>query len=174
MNQGINPEAPAGSVSRTVTIGVHVLSAWALLNILPALAALVLLALGQHAPGLRMLFAVEEIAVVEARALATVDGLAVLANTLIVVYCGTIFFLLRRCLLRGQRWSFFVLAGGLLAIQIAGYVLDHSFFRGQNLWLLNLSSLILLAGFGLCARGLFTVPLAVVGDGTGRPSPRGG
>jgi hypothetical protein len=133
-------------------IGANVLSAWCLLNVIPGLGSLIFILLGKHAPALRMLFAADEIGALDGRALAATDGIAVLLNSIIVVYSGTAFFVVRRCLLTGQRWSFIVLAAGVSVLQVAGYVSDH-FFQGKNILALNISSLILLVGFGLCAWG---------------------
>ena len=58
----------------------------------------------------------DEVAGIEARALATVDGLAILLNTLIVVYCASLFMVVRRAL-----WT---VAGEALALQLAGYIAD--------------------------------------------------
>jgi hypothetical protein len=135
--------------------GAMILSIWCLLNILPGVGSLLFIFLGNHAPALRMLFTVEEIRTLDARALAVADGLAILVNTLIAVYCGLVFHVIRKCLLKRERWSFFVLAAGILILQAAGYISDR-FFLGKNFLVLNISSLVLLAGFGLCARELFT------------------
>ena len=135
--------------------GVWVLSIWCLLNILPGLGSLLSIFLGYHAPGLRMLFEVQEISLIEARALATVDALATLLNTLIAVYCASVFVVVRKCLSKGERWSFFVLAGGVVPLQTAGYVSDLVFLGGRNLLALNISSAFLLLGYGLCATELF-------------------
>ena len=135
--------------------GAMILSVWCLLNILPGVGSLLFIFLGNHAPALRMLFTVEEIRTLDARALAVADGLAILLNTLIVVYCGLVFLVIRKCLLKRERWSFFALATGILILQTAGYISDR-FFLGKNFLVLNISSLVLLVGFGLCARELFT------------------
>jgi hypothetical protein len=150
----MNTAVGAFSGSRATKIGANVLSAWCLLNVLPGLGSLVFIFLGNHAPALRMLFAANEIGSLDARALAAIDGLAVLGNTLIVVYFGTAFFVIRRCLFGGQRWSLIVLAVGVSVLQVSGYVTD-GFFHGKNMLALNTSSLILLVGFGLCAWGAF-------------------
>ena len=135
--------------------GAMILSVWCLLNILPGVGSLLFISFGNHAPGLRMQFTVEEIPTLDVRTLATADGLATLLNTLIAVYCASAFFIIRRCLVKGERWSFFVLALGTLSIQIAGYVSDGFFFMGKNTLVLNISSLLLLVGFGLSAAEMF-------------------
>jgi len=135
-------------------IGAMILSGWCLLNILPGVGSLLFIWRGNHAPALRMLLTGEEIRTLDARALAAIDGLAILLNTLIVVYCGLVLLVIRKCLLKRERWSFFVLATGALILQAAGYISDR-LFTGRNFLVLNLSSLILLVGFGLCVHELF-------------------
>jgi hypothetical protein len=98
-----------------------------------------------------MRFASNEISGVESRALAMIDGLATLLNTLIAVYCLTCFFVVRRSLLKRQRWAFFVFAIGALILQAACYLSDRIFFLGKNTLVIHISSLLLLTGFGLCA-----------------------
>ena len=135
--------------------GALILSIWCLLNVLPAAGSLLFIALGNHAPALRMRFQVEEIPELGARTLGIVDGLAILLNTLIAVYCASAFFVIRRCLLKGERWSLIVLASGIFILQIAAHVSDRCFFGGNNALALNISSFLLLIGFGLSAAGIF-------------------
>jgi len=131
------------------------LSAWCWLNVLPAVVSLLFIAQGKHAPGLKMRFAPAEIPGIESRALATVDGLATLLNTLIVVYCITCFFVVRRSLLQRERWSFFAFAIGALVMQSASYLSDSSFFLSKNSLVIHASCLLLVTGFGLCALEIF-------------------
>jgi hypothetical protein len=102
-----------------------------------------------------MLFAADEVRTIEARAVATVDGLAVLANALVVAYCATAFVLVRKCLAQGQRWTFWTLAVGTAALQVASYAADSIFFGRKNLLVTNVSSLLLVVGFALTATALF-------------------
>src|SRR5689334_7836302 len=104
-------------VRRMARLGAHVLSFWFLVSSLPGLGSLAWILLGKHAPALRMLFESQAIEGLDARALAAIDGVALLANTLIVVYCASSLFIIRRCLLRRDRGSFLVLAGGALGVQ---------------------------------------------------------
>jgi hypothetical protein len=135
--------------------GALVLSAWCWLNVLPAVASLLFIAQGKHAPGLKMLFTSEEVSGIENRALAMVDGLAVLLNTLIAVYCVSCFFVVRMAILKCQRWAFFVFVIGALILQAVCYLSDRSFFLGKNTLVIHLSSLLLLIGFGLCGIEIF-------------------
>ncbi|HEY3755916.1 MAG TPA: hypothetical protein VGL42_07185 [Opitutaceae bacterium] len=109
----------------------------------------------KHAPGLMMRFKPAEIPGIENRALAMIDGLGLLLNTLIAVYCVTCYFVIRRCLARRQRWAFFLLAIGALLIQAACYLADGNFFLNKNTLVLHASSILLATGFILCAIEIF-------------------
>lgn len=134
--------------------GTIVLSVWCFLNALPGCFSLVILALGKHAPGLRMLFTEDEITRIEPKALATIDGLALIANTLISVVCLLILCIALKCLRAGQRWALHVLLAACASLQIASYLSDALYFRGQNLLAVNVSSAVLLVAFCLCAAGI--------------------
>ncbi len=134
--------------------GSWILQAWCVINAIPGLACLVFIALGHHAPGARMLFTPDEIPGIEARALATIDGLAVLGNALIVGVCGLSLMLIRRALAKKERWAFNTLLLSLLFIQAMGYWSD-AHFGFKNLIALNVSSAWLALGLGMCAREVF-------------------
>jgi uncharacterized membrane protein YjjP (DUF1212 family) len=102
-----------------------------------------------------MRFKPAEVPGIENRALAMIDGLGMLLNTLIAVYCVTCFFVIRESLARGQRWSFFALSIGALLIQAACYLADRSFLLSKNTLLIHASSLLLVTGFLLCAKEIF-------------------
>src|SRR6185312_17300372 len=102
------------------------------LNGLPGVGSLLYLVTGRHAPGLMMRFTAAEIPGIEARALATIDGLAVIANTLIAVYCATALLIVRSALARGERWALWALAGGAFALQLASYAVDALYFENKN------------------------------------------
>lgn len=138
--------------------GALILSVWCWLNVLPAVASLVSIASGKHAPGLSMRFAPEEIPAIESRALAMVDGLATLLNALIAVYCITCFVVVRKSLLKAERWSLVTFAIGALIIQVACYASDRLFFLSKNALVIHASSLVLLTGFILCVMGIQKKP----------------
>jgi hypothetical protein len=55
-----------------------------------------------------MLFTGEDIRRLDARALAAIDGVAILLNTLIVVYCGLVLLVIRKvCSKESDGLSFF-------------------------------------------------------------------
>jgi len=153
--------------------GVLVLSAWCLLNMVTGVGSLVFIFLGRHAPALQYLFTAEQVAAMAPGILAATDGVATLANTLIVVYCATALALVRRSLPKEEPWALVVLALGLLVVQVAGYVTDHAFFLGKNLLALHGSSLVILVGLGLCARGVFLRRRIPTSQAQRNETPRG-
>lgn len=155
-----DPIAPLDGITFAEPASVHpklvstVLLIWCGLNALPGTGSLLFILLGHHAPAFRMLFSADEVSALDSRVLATTDGIAIIANTLIVVFCATAFVVIRRCLLGKQTWSFVVLSSGAAALQVAGYVSD-GFFRRQNTWVLRSSTAVLVIGFALSGCGLF-------------------
>ena len=139
--------------------GSQILAAWCLVNCLPGIASLIFILTGRHAPGLRMRFSAADVTGIEPSALATVDGLAVIANTLIAVYCVSAFFIVWNALRKGQQWALWVLMAGTASVQVAGYAADMAYFFGQNLLVLNISSLWLVVGFSFCVRDLKKRPV---------------
>ena len=133
-------------------LGTRILQAWCFLNALPGVACLVAIALGRHAPGLRMHFGEEEIALIESRALRTIDGIAVIGNSLIVVVCLLMAVIAQKGLLRRQTWALPTLAGSAVLIQLAAIGSD-SFFGFQNLIAIAISSALLIVELTISARG---------------------
>lgn len=134
--------------------GSLILSVWFLINALPGVGALLFIAVGKHAPAFQFLFNPEEISTLDARVIKTTDGVAIIANALIVCYCISSWFIVRRCLAKNEKWAFYVLALGIAIVQAASYWSDIN-FSGKNFLVINFSSIIFLLGLGLCGRELF-------------------
>jgi|GEM_PF-2815740 len=139
---------------RATPIGITILSIWCVLNLLPGLGSVAFIALGHHAPALRYLIPVGEIATLDPRALAAIDGIALIANTLIAVHCALALMVVRRALARGERWALVVLVAGFATLQLASYLSDRVYFGGKNAIAVHASSVILVLGLGMCVRGL--------------------
>ena len=133
--------------------GIQVLTLWCILNALPGIGSLVYLALGKHAPGLRMLHTDTEIPLIEPRTLATVDGLAVIANTLIAVYCLTALMIVRKALARHDHWALPTLWFGHIGVQLAAIVSDFTYFGGKNVLPILVSSGLGFGGLVMCTIG---------------------
>ena len=130
--------------------GILILQVWCIVNMFPAVFSLFYIAAGKHAPALQMTHSNQEIGNLSAKVLATIDGLGIMANALIIAYCASSFFIVSWIRQTKKASYLAVFAASVLLVQIAGYVSDWLFYEGQNLYLLHLSSLILLAGIMLC------------------------
>jgi hypothetical protein len=125
-------------------LGCIVLSVWTGFQLLLALGIVIAMTvLGHHAPALTILFLPNE--PIETRALATIDSLAILGNSLIVAYCAAILVMTWAGVRRGVRWAFFAVAGSLLFVQFAGFTSDVP-LGGRDLKLNLVSTALLLAG----------------------------
>ena len=130
--------------------GTLVLQVWCVANIFPAVFSLFYIAVGKHAPALQMTHSDQEIVNLSAKVLATIDGLGVMVNTLILVYCISSFFIIFQIKQTKKASYLAIFVVSVSLVQIAGYVSDWLFYEGQNVYLLHLSSLILLVGIMLC------------------------
>ena len=136
-------------------LGTILLSLWTGLNLALALGILFLmLFMGQNAPCLLILYGDTQGAGMDPRALATINGLAVLLNACAAAICGLSLSIIWVALRRASRWAFWSLMTCLGFLQAAGFASD-AFFQHKNLIANICSSLLLLAGIGFAAVGVF-------------------
>jgi hypothetical protein len=136
-------------------VGKILLSLWTGLNLALALGILfMMLVMGRNAPCLLVLFGDTQAAGMDPRALATINGLAVLFNACAAAVCGLSLAVMWIALRRGWRWAFWSLTVSLGFLQAAGFASD-SFFQHKD-FIANVgSSMLLLAGIGFTAAGVF-------------------
>ncbi|MEO5969925.1 MAG: hypothetical protein ABIQ95_08355, partial [Bdellovibrionia bacterium] len=72
--------------------GIFILSGWFLFNALPGVGSLLYILMGRHAPAFQYLFRQEELAALDSKFINTTDGVAIIANVVIVSYCFSSFF----------------------------------------------------------------------------------
>ena len=134
------------------------LSLWTGLNLVLALGILFLMLLmGRNAPCLIILYGDTQGTGIDPRALATINGLAVLFNACAAAICGLSLSVIWMALRRASRWAFWSLTICLGFLQAAGFASD-AFLQNKNL-LANIgSSLLLLSGIGSAAVGIFRKP----------------
>lgn len=137
--------------------GANLLSVWCVLNIVPCIGALIYLSLGKNAPAFQMLFEEAEVALLDPRAIATTNGLAIILNTLVISFSVLAFFVIRWSLMKYETWAYYTLAAVIGGLQVSGYVADVQ-FQNQNFMILNISSLVLVVGFSLCGVSLLKGP----------------
>jgi hypothetical protein len=119
---------------------------------LPALASLVNIAMGRHAPAMIMHFMPGEALLLDPRAVSTIDGLGTVLNGLILTYCLLAYHVVQKCIASRQTWALRIFIMGIMILQISGYASDQ-FFDGKNMLFLHFSSLILIVGLGFCFWG---------------------
>ena len=135
--------------------GAIFLSIWSGLNLLLALGIVIaILLLNENAPALYMLFSKPEIQLIESRALATINSLAVFLNTGIAAYCALSLVVIWANLMKNEIWAFRGLLASSIFIQIGGYVSD-SFLGGNNFIAITVGVVILSVGFGLSGYAIF-------------------
>jgi hypothetical protein len=124
--------------------GTVLLSLWAGLNALVALAVTVSTLLQRPPPALALMLSDAEIHVVDPRVLAVVQAQAAIANPLIIAVCALALFL---AWTRPPRW-WPALAATLLPVQAFGFISD-AFLGGHNLVANLVSTLLLVLGLSL-------------------------
>ena len=135
--------------------GAILLSLWTGFNLVLALSILfMVLVLGKNAPCLLILYDDIRAVGIDPRALATINGLAIVFNGCAAAICALSLAVIWVPLVRGATWAFWALAGSLLFLQAGGFASD-SFFAHKNLVANVVSSSLLLLGFAAAAGGIF-------------------
>jgi len=140
-----NPMLRAGAIFLTL---------WAGFNLVLALCILfAIIVLGKNAPALTILYGDTQAIGMDARALATINALAVILNACVAALCGLSLAIIWRAIIRKVRWAFWSLSTCLIFLQIAGFASD-SFLQHKDLVANSASSLCLLAGVTFAAIGV--------------------
>jgi hypothetical protein len=135
--------------------GAILLSLWTGFNLILALGILfMLLALGKNAPCLLILYDDTRAVGMDPRALATINGLAVVFNACAAAICALSLAVIWLALIKREVWAFGALAGSLFFLQATGFASD-SFFANKNLVANIISSSLLSLGFAAAAMGIF-------------------
>ncbi|HEY2713657.1 MAG TPA: hypothetical protein VGI60_14175 [Chthoniobacterales bacterium] len=122
------------------------LGIWAGGNLLLAIGIVAaMLLFGTNAPSLFILFSKPEIAALDPKALATINGLAVFANACAAAFCVMALALIWRALCHGEIWCIRLLVACAIPLQGLGFASDI-YFRHKDLPANVISSVILLLG----------------------------
>jgi hypothetical protein len=136
--------------------GVILLTLWTGFNLVLALCILfAMIVLGKNAPALTILYSDTQAVGMDIRALATINGLAVIFNACAAALCGLSLAVIWCALIHKVRWAFWALAACLLFLQTAGFASD-SFFQHKDLVANLASSLCLLVGLTFTAIGVLS------------------
>jgi len=131
--------------------GSIVLSIWSGINFL--LAALILTTLvifNADSPLLVMVFAKPEIAVLDARVIASLNTLTILYNSCSVVVSVLVWTIIRKNLVAGQKWAFWLLLFVIGFVEVMAFIASAPI--GNARWQVNVVlSILYVVGIGLCA-----------------------
>jgi len=134
--------------------GCIAISIWAGINLVLGVGIFFGIAFfGMNAPAFTMLFQpgeVQSLATLDPRAVATVNGVAILANAVIAGYCGLVLAATWLGIAKQVRWTWTTVAATTLFVQLAGFASDR-LFENKNLAANILSTVILVAGLSLTA-----------------------
>jgi hypothetical protein len=135
--------------------GSIVLSIWSGINFF--LAALILTSVvifSANSPLLVMVFERSEIASLDARVIASLNALTILYNSCSVVLSVLVWQLIRRNLLAGERWAFWVLLFVIGFVEVMAFVASAPIANAR--WQVNIiQSALYIVGIGLSGYSLF-------------------
>ncbi len=135
--------------------GSIILSIWSCLNFFPSLYVVAsILFLGKHPPGLYAILDANDIISMNSQMLATVDSIGLFANLSVAALNLLILVVIWKGLIKGIQWTYWALLASCVLSILAGVAADQAVgfaFPEVNL----ISAAIVVAGFVICAIGLF-------------------
>ena len=135
--------------------GSTVLSIWSGITFL--LAALILASVvvfGANSPLLVMVFARSEIASLDAKVIASLNTLTILYNSCSMVLSVLVWLLIRKSLIAGQEWAFWVLLFAIGFVEVMAFIASAPI--GNARWQVNVVlSALYVVGIGLSGYAIF-------------------
>ena len=135
--------------------GSTILSIWSGINFL--LAALILTSVvifKANSPILVLVFEDSEIASLDAKVIASLNALTILYNSCSVVLSVLVWLLIRKSLIAGQKWAFWVLLFGIGFVEVMAFIASAGV--GNARWQVNvILSALYVVGIGLSGYSLF-------------------
>jgi hypothetical protein len=135
--------------------GSRFLSSWSVLNFLISslILTIVVFRIG-NSPLLGMVFEKSEIASLDTMVITSLNTLTILYNSYAVALSVLVWFVIRLCLSKGQKWSFWVLLITIGFVEIFAFVASAPL--GNARWQVNLVlSIFYIVGFGLSGYSIF-------------------
>jgi hypothetical protein len=134
--------------------GSIVLSIWSGINFLISAAILTMVVVFKaNSPLLALVFEKSEVAVLSGKAIASLNALTILYNSCSVVLSVLVWFLIRKNLLAGQKWAFWVLLFGIGFVEVMAFIASAPI--GNARWQLYVAmSVIFVAGISLSGYAL--------------------
>ena len=135
--------------------GSIVLSIWSGINFLLAAAILTSVVIfNADSPLLVMVFERSEIARLDARVIASLNALTILYNSCSVVLSVLVWLLIRKSLIAGHKWAFWVLLFGIGFVEMMAFVASAPI--GNARWQVNVVlSALYIMGIGFSGYSLF-------------------
>ncbi len=136
--------------------GSLVLSIWSGINFFFAFLILTSVVIFKaNSPLLVMVFNKSEIASLDARVIASLNTLTILYNSCSVVLSVLVWLLIRKSLIAGQKWAFWVLLFVIGFVEVMAFIASAGV--GDARWPVNVVlSVLYLVGIGLSGYGLFS------------------
>jgi hypothetical protein len=135
--------------------GSTILSIWSGINFL--LAALILTSVvifKANSPLLVLVFEDSEISSLDAKVIASLNALTILYNSCSVVLSVLVWVLIRKSLIAGQTWAFWVLLFGIGFVEVMAFIASAGV--GNARWQVNvILSALYVVGIGLSGYSLF-------------------
>jgi hypothetical protein len=137
--------------------GSIVLSIWSGINFLFAFAILTSVVIfNANSPILALVFEKSEIASLSAKTIASLNALTILYNSCSVALSVLVWSLIRKNLLAGQKWAFWVLLFVIGFVEVMASIASARI--GNARWQLNVvQSVLYIVGIGLSGYSLFKV-----------------
>jgi hypothetical protein len=135
--------------------GSRFLSSWSVLNFLISslILTIVVFRIG-NSPLLGMVFEKSEIASLDTMVITSLNTLTILYNSYAVALSVLVWFVIRLCLSKGQKWSFWVLLITIGFVEIFAFVASAPL--GNARWQVNLVlSILYIGGIGLSGYSIF-------------------
>jgi hypothetical protein len=135
--------------------GSRILSLWCILNffISSLILTIVVFHIG-NSPLLGMVFEKSEIANLDAMVITSLNTLTILYNSYAVALSVLVWFVIRLCLSKGQKWAFGVLLITIGFVEIFAFVASAPL--GNARWQVNLVlSILYIVGIGLSGYSIF-------------------
>jgi hypothetical protein len=135
--------------------GSTVLSIWSGINFLFAFAILISVVIfNGNSPILALVFKKSEIASLSAKTIASLNALTILYNSCSVALSVLVWSLIRKSLIAGQKWAFWVLLFVIGFVEVMAF--SASSRIGNARWQLNIvQSVLYVVGIGLLGYSLF-------------------
>jgi hypothetical protein len=135
--------------------GSIVLSIWSGINFLFAFAILTSVVIfNANSPILALVFEKSEIASLSAKTIASLNALTIMYNSCSVVLSVLVWLLIRKSLIAGQKWAFWVLLFVIGFVEVMAFIASARI--GNARWQLNVvQSVLYVVGIGLSGYSLF-------------------